>query len=192
MRKLNKSQVNEMLRELLETKEVRDKYRDRLEVIDEVKELVHLVGLKVFTREEIAEYFDTSVSTIKRVTHNYSEELRENGFRQYDRPELLDLVAEVATGKEMADNKSTKGLTTITVGGIDVDVPNRGARMFTKEGVLSLAMLLDESSGSYVAYRIQLKLLGIKEEDIEDDTVVVEKEDEINSIVEYTDEAFRL
>ena len=73
---LTQSEVNIMIKEMIENKDVRNKYRDRIDVVDEVKELIHPAGLKIFTRDEIAEYFGTSSSTIKRVIGVHGEELR--------------------------------------------------------------------------------------------------------------------
>lgn len=168
---MKRTEVAKKVNELLTGKLTREKHLDRLDVLDKVKPLKQEVELGIFTREEIADYFDTDVNTIKKYTLKHNEELRNNGLKHYTREEMLEVVGKVATLKEMVDNKTTKGITTITVKGIDVVIPNRGVRMFDKKAVLNLALLMDDND---IAYEIQLGVLGIKEEDIEEDVIVLD------------------
>jgi len=70
--------MNEL--ELIERKELRSEFYDRLDVLDKVKVLVFFDKTQICTTEQVAEYFEVSKGTMDSLVKDNKEELVENGM----------------------------------------------------------------------------------------------------------------
>lgn len=66
--------------EMVERKELRSEFYDRLEVLDKVKALVFFDKTQICTTEQVAEYFETSIYTVRSCIKENGNELVENGM----------------------------------------------------------------------------------------------------------------
>ena len=115
--------MNEL--ELIERKELRSEFYDRLDVLDRVKALVFFDKTQICTTEQVAEYFEVSKGTMDSLVKDNKEELVENGMV-------------VLKGVDLKDFKSSIG---------NPSHLNRVANLniFNKQSILKIAFLLTES-----------------------------------------------
>ena len=115
--------MNEL--ELIERKELRSEFYDRLDVLDKVKALVFFDKTQICTTEQVAEYFEVSKGTMDSLVKDNKEELVENGMV-------------VLKGVDLKDFKSSIG---------NPSHLNRVANLniFNKQSILKIAFLLTES-----------------------------------------------
>jgi hypothetical protein len=125
------------------TKEDRDKYINRVDVLDKVKELVTLPNTEHMTTTQVANYFEVSKPTIDQIVSRHKNEFLEDGvktlkgeeLRQYKISTRLHLVSEY------------KRVPSLSV--------------FPRRAVLRVAMLL---TCSKVAEKIRDYLLNVEEQ----------------------------
>jgi len=144
------------------TKEVRDRYVNRTEVLDKVKELAVLPIGDYVESKRVCEYFDISQATLASVIKKGKEEFKSDGVITLTGSEL---------GKYKSDlyskhNIFLKARASIT--------------MYPKRAVLRLAMMLDRSP---VAKEVQNYLL-----EIEKLSSISQKEEAVNTHTNWTEE----
>lgn len=145
--------------ELLESKELREKLINRLEVLDKIKQLVTIPNTELLTVEQVAEYYEVDVNTLNQVVTRHYDELTEDGFRIFKKNEILDLLHNERNVHDVFSVKSLKTHSLITINNLTISVNNRGIRLFTRRAVLRVGMLLRDSE---VAKRIRTYLLDVE------------------------------
>ena len=141
--------VNE--NQLLEQKELREKNLGRIEVLDQVKELLLLGDTDFATMEMVAKYYDVPIETIKSTINYNREEIEANGYRVYTKDNLLSLNFNLKTkrgGFNVLDNQNN----------VIASGSNNGMALFSKRAILNIGMLLRDSD---VAKEIRSRLLDI-------------------------------
>lgn len=126
--------VNE--NKLLEQKELREKNLGRIEVLEQVKELLLLGNSEFATTEMVAKYYGVGLEAIKSLIKDNKEELTFNGLKLYKRAEILKVLKEP----------------------LEISIPNRGLNLFSKRAILNVGMLLRDSE---VAKDIRSRLLDV-------------------------------
>lgn len=137
--------------QLLEQKELREKNLGRIEVLDQVKELLLLGDTDFATMEMVAKYYDVPIETIKSTINYNREEIEANGYRVYTKDNLLSLKFNLKTkrgGFNVLDNQNN----------VIASGSNNGMALFSKRAILNVGMLL---RGSDVAKEIRSRLLDI-------------------------------
>lgn len=179
---IKRTEVTKKIRDLTNDKRVRLETlaeTDFKAVISKVKDIKEIAVLEHYTKEEVAEYYEVKVAEVDKAIRHHKEELRMNGLTHFAKDDALEMVGKVATIKEIMNATRTKGLVTIKVEDKVVEVPNRGLRLFDDKALVLMAMLLKNDENSEIVYKMQLAILGIKEEEIED-----EKTEEPVAVVE--------
>ena len=125
--------------QLLEQKELREKNLGRIEVLDQVKELLLLGDTDFATKEMVSRYYEIKLKTLESCIEDNQKEIENNGMRLYKRREILNLL------KGGIENNEIK-------------IPNRGLILFSKRAILNVGMLLRDSD---VAKEIRSRLLDI-------------------------------
>ena len=125
--------------QLLEQKELREKNLGRVEVLDQVKELLLLGDTDFATKEMVSRYYEIKLKTLESCIEDNQKEIENNGMRLYKRREILNLL------KGGIENNEIK-------------IPNRGLILFSKRAILNVGMLLRDSD---VAKEIRSRLLDI-------------------------------
>ena len=137
--------------QLLEQKELREKNLGRIEVLDQVKELLLLGDTDFATMETVAKYYDVPIETIKSTINYNREEIEANGYRVYTKDNLLSLKFNLKTkrgGFNVLDNQNN----------VIASGSNNGIALFSKRAILNIGMLLRDSD---VAKEIRSRLLDI-------------------------------
>lgn len=140
--------------ELLENKDLREKYMERVEVLDTVKEILLLDDLEMATTEMVANYFGVDVPVIKMCVSNNREEIELDGYLVETKENLLSKNILLKTKRGGFDILNGNGET------VGSGSNNKGMALFPRRAILRIAMLLRDSP---VAKEIRTQLLNIEE-----------------------------
>ena len=136
------------------TRDQRQQFADRIEVLEKVKGLLMVPQLCMATTEQVAEYFDVPVETIRSTFNRNKAELEANGVVLIT-PAGLDSFA-----LQNATQVAARGYRLFSVDDVVFSVPNSGCRFYPPRAVLCLGMMLKESA---VAAEIRTQLLNLVE-----------------------------
>ena len=164
--------------ELLQNKELRNENLGRIEVLDQVKELLLLGDTEFATTEMVAEYYGVGKEAINSCIKDNRMELESNGLKVYKGSELAN--SDVMSFKDFTKNRANFKFTLET--GDVLSVGGKGITLFSKRAILNVGMLLTESS---VAEEVRSRLLDVAQ-DAEVETA------SIKAIVEEIDEEKQL
>jgi hypothetical protein len=140
--------------DLIEKKELRDGFIDRMEVLDKVGELILLPNTEFATIDQVAAYYNVSERWIKELVSNNHEEITSDGFRVYGKGDIVDFLKDSLVHLKNFQGKSIGLLNNSD----EIVIPNRGLRLFPKRAILRVGMLLRDSE---VAKEIRTRLLDI-------------------------------
>ena len=117
--------------------------------IDEIKNQLKLDGVEyindtIFTKDQVAQYFNVDVRTIERCVENNKEELEKNGYR-------------VLKGKELKEFKEAIN----KINGTDINVGTKVTvlSIFTFRTLLNISMLLTESEKAKEVRSVMLDIV---------------------------------
>jgi len=122
----------------IEDKGLREKYMDKLEVLDKAKKIVTLPNTELMTTKMVAEWYEVNEDVIRQLYVRNKDELMENG-------------AVSLSGEQLRDIKSLSGLKTRA----------KSVTVFSKRALLNVGMLLRDS---VVARRVRAALLDQQKE----------------------------
>lgn len=143
---------------LVDNKQLREQYIDKLEVLDKVKELLLIPKLKCMTTQQVAEYYEVDLDIIKKCYQRNNGEFISDGAKKYSLSNIRCLIGTRCPylkttnyrGKmEVEFDKNTKLI-----------IPNTGIVLYPKRAILRMGMLLRDSP---VAKEIRTQLLNITE-----------------------------
>lgn len=162
-------------KEILESKEIREKLSERIEVLDKVKELLLLSIGQYATTELVAQYYEVTVETVKMQLNRNKDEFLSDGYKVWKRKELMNLDSNL-------NLLSKKGTFSIVdkEGNEILTAPNTGLALWTPRSILRLGMLLRDSK---IAKEVRTQLLNVTE-------VAKEKDEEI--VTQHIDEEKQL
>ena len=115
--------LNEEL--LINNKEERDKYIDRINVLEKVKDLLLLGDSEFATTQQVADYYEVDISVIQKLVSRNKQELESNGLKLNSKNDIKNLIGQ--------DVK------------LEITIPNRGMKLFPKRAILNVGMLLRDS-----------------------------------------------
>lgn len=152
---------------LVERKDEREKCYDRIEVLNQVGELLLIPNNEYATMNMVAKYYKVPMNTIDYEVNNNLSELLSNGYKVVSGSEIAEshvilfdkFTKNRANYKFVLDDENS-----ISVGG-------RGIRLFSKRAILNIGMLLRDSE---VAKEVRRRLLDIIY-DAEKNTNIVEE-----------------
>ena len=128
--------LNEEL--LINNKEERDKYINRINVLEQVKNLLLLGDSEFATTQQVADYYEVDISVIQKLVSRNKQELESNGLKLNSKNDIKNLIGQ--------DVK------------LEIAIPNRGMKLFPKRAILNIGMLLRDSK---VAKEVRTRLLDI-------------------------------
>ena len=137
--------LNEEL--LINNKEERDKYINRINVLEQVKNIITLPNTSKLTTTQVAEYFNVDNTTIEnyyklKKFKSLKEELIEDGLKLEKYSEIIDMT----------------GLNYKTLLSNGFKISKRGSYIFTKRCILRIAMVMRNNS---IAKEVRTRLLDI-------------------------------
>ena len=121
--------------QLLENKQMREEVADRIEVLEQVGELLLLTNTEFATTEMVAGYYEVAIETIKSLVFDNKDELIGNGYRVVEKEELSSL-------KNLSQLKTRA----------------KSLALFSKRAILNVGMLLRDSK---VAIELRSRLLDV-------------------------------
>ncbi len=147
-----------------EDNQLREKYINRTEVLDKVKELFLIPHMELMTMRQVAEYYEVDVETAQKQYKRNNDEFKLDGAKKYSISDVHSLI-----GTKCPNLKTTnyRGRMEIEFDeNTKLVVPNVGIILFPKRAVLRMGMLLRDSE---VAKEVRTQLLNITEKVIEKD-----------------------
>ena len=137
--------LNEEL--LINNKEERDKYINRINVLEQVKNIITLPNTSKLTTTQVAKYFNVDNTTIEnyyklKKFKSLKEELIEDGLKLEKYSEIIDMT----------------GLDYKTLLSNGFKISKRGSYIFTKRCILRIAMVMRNNS---IAKEVRTRLLDI-------------------------------
>ena len=152
-----KLKANTQTDSMVDSKEIRQKYIDRVEILDKVKKLFLIPSLEMVTIHQVADFYEVDVSVINKCLLRNSDEIYADGVA-LKKPRDFGKMRK-GTKCLFPEVGKTANSTTYQIGdNITVVIPNRGIRCFSKRAVLRIGMLLRDSK---VAKEIRTQLLNI-------------------------------
>lgn len=121
--------------QLLENKKMREEVVDRIEVLEQVGELLLLPNTEFATTEMVAKYYVEDIETIKKIVERHNDEIISDGYK-------------VLTANELRDIKSL----------CQIKSRARSLAIFPKRAILRIGMLLRDSK---IAKELRSRLLDI-------------------------------
>lgn len=163
--------------EFIDKKDLRDQAIDRVEVLDKVKELFLIPKMELMTTNQVADYYEVDVDTIKKCYMRNKDEVDKDGTyvktskdfnalaNQKGQDVPFGALAHESKGESIVVaeevEKTKSGSATYKFSnGVLLKVPNRGIRCFSKRAVLRIGMLLRDSD---VAKEVRTQLLNVFE-----------------------------
>ena len=114
---------------------------NRIEVLEKVKGLLLLGDSEFATTLQVADYYEVDLSVIQKLVSRNKEELESNGMKLYYKNEIKNLIGQ--------DVK------------LQIIIPNRGMKLFSKRAILNVGILLRDS---IIAKEVRRRLLDIEYE----------------------------
>lgn len=137
----------------------RNRLIERVDVLDNVKELFLLPQLEMMTSQQVADYYEVGLEAIKSCYKEHRLEIDEDGTIIHTKSTVRLMVTDRPIVSE-------QGSTTFDLGsGVLLKVPNRGIRMFSKRAILRIGMLLRDSK---IAREVRTQLLNTFEHTTEE------------------------
>ena len=137
--------------QLLENKELRDKNLGRVEVLDQVKELLMLGDTEFATIEMVAKYYEVTRKVIEKVIERNLDELKSNGYLVQSKENLLTYKMSIKTKRGGFDILDKEG-------NVIASGNNKGIALFSKRAILNVGMLLRDSK---IAQELRSRLLDV-------------------------------
>lgn len=140
---------------LVDSKEVRQKYIDRVEVLEKVKKLFLIPQLEMMTARQTADFYEVGMDTFQSCYQRNKKEIDPDGM-------IVKKPLDFAKISESASCTFRKqaAIHVLEFDGSQVVIPNRGVRCFSKRAVLRFGMLL---RGSKIAQKVRTQLLNVFE-----------------------------
>lgn len=113
--------------QLLENKKMREEVVGRIEVLEQVGELLLLPNTDFATKEMVSQYYGIKLKTLESCIEDNQNEIQNNGMRLYKRAEIEEMLKNTIHKKEFK-------------------IPNRGMILFPKKAILTVGLLLKDSS----------------------------------------------
>lgn len=147
--------VNMQIDNMVDNKEERQKYIDRVEVLEKVKKLFLIPQLDMMTARQIADFYEVDMHTVQICYQRNKKEIDSDGTIVKNPLDFAKISK--CTG---CDFRQQAAVHILEFDGVQIVIPNRGVRCFSKRAVLRFGMLLRDSK---VAQEVRTQLLNVVE-----------------------------
>jgi hypothetical protein len=138
------------------SKEMRDKYINKIDILEKVKELFLLGTTELTTIEQVSNYYEVSTRQIERLIESNRDELLSDGFKVF---KAEDFKTDGLVG--IKNIETTRGKFTVRFNDdTEKSFSPKGITLFTKRAILRIGMLLRDSE---IAKEVRTQLLNIEE-----------------------------
>ena len=144
---------------MVDSKELRQKYIDRTEVLDKGRQLFLIPQLEMMTARQIAEFYEVPLKTVETCYRDNKDEITVDGVAIVKAGEISEKFDSLPNNE--TNFERVRGGIKITLeDNVTIMIPNCGSRMFPKRAILRFGMLLRDSK---VAREIRTQLLNVFE-----------------------------
>lgn len=160
---------------LVDDKQLREQYINRLEVLGKVKDLLLVPEMECMTVQQVADYYQVSIDTIKKQYLQNADEFIADGVNVKTPVDFKKILM----GNDLPIKKMEQlnGKLVVTIDdNVTLIIPNRGIKVFPKRAILRMGMLLRDSP---IAKEIRTQLLNITEHTQEEKPEIITKEIDI-------------
>ena len=151
--------MNTQAETMVDSKELRQKYIDRTEILDKVKSLFLIPQLEMVTIKQVADFYEVDLTAIQQCVHRNSDEVYADGVIM-KKPRDFGEISKLTSCQFPEVDKTANSTTYQIADNVTVVIPNRGVRCFSKRAVLRIGMLLRDSK---VAQEVRTQLLNVVE-----------------------------
>lgn len=151
--------TNTQINNMVDNKEERQKYIDRVEVLEKVKKLFLIPQLDMMTIHQVADFYEVDLKVIQMCVLRNSDEIYADGVAM-EKPRDLTKIWKTTKCSFPEVNKTANSTTYQIADNVTIVIPNRGVRCFSKRAVLRIGMLLRDSK---VAQEVRTQLLNVVE-----------------------------
>lgn len=151
--------ANVNVEEMIENKDLREKYISRTEVLDKVKTIMLIPQMDMMTSRQVAEYYGVDYNTVKLCYQRNEKEISSDGVITQTPRNFKDFLKVHNVPLRSSEQKNGKFIIDID-DNIHLEIPNRGIRCFSKRAVLRFGMLLRDSE---IAKEVRSQLLNVFE-----------------------------
>lgn len=149
--------------EIIEKKDLRDQFIDRVEVLEKVKSLLLLPDVNLATTQQVADFYEVETEAIRQITTRNKDEIQSDGYvvwkaEDFNSDNLSQLKITTQRGSfrvEFSDGNQQR-------------FSPRGVALFPRRAILRVGMLLRDSE---VAKEVRTQLLNIEEKTTEQQKV---------------------
>lgn len=160
------------MKQILESKSVRDSLMKNVSVIDKVGKLVTLPNSSYSTKAQVAEFYNVGLTAISSLIHDNKDEIIDSGYKRMKGNDIIEAILK----EEKIESK--KGYLIVNN---SIKLARGENGLFDRKTVLRIGMLLKDSE---VAKKLRDYLLEVEEKTSEEI-----KEEALKSIDEIPDEA---
>lgn len=140
---------------MIENRAEREKYMDRLEVLDKVKNLFLIPSMECMTTRQVADYYEVEYETVKKAFKRHIDEFVEDGVSKKG---VADFKCLTGTSCPCQKIVRSRGSVVFSFSnGESITVPNFGINTFPKRAILRMGMLLADSR---IAKEVRTQLLN--------------------------------
>ena len=158
--------------EFIEDEALRDKYMDKLDVLDKVKTLLLIPGTECMTMRQVADYYEVDYNTVKLCYQRNEKEISSDGVA-IKTPKVFKEIFN-GTSCTIKNLSQEHGKLILNIDdNTTIEIPNRGIKCLSKRAVLRVGMLLRDSK---VAQEVRTQLLNIAEHTAEQVSELVTQE----------------
>ena len=159
--------------ELVEKRELRDGFIDRMEVLDKVGSLMMLSGLDYATSEQVAEYYGVDKTAIRSILNRSGNEFENDGLKNMSANEIKQEVETCGNLQQVSVERAVGGL---IINGVKFGYSSN--TLLSKRAILRIGMMLRDSE---VAKEIRTMLLNVYHDAEQGKTEIIENiAEEIN------------
>ena len=144
---------------IMDYRQVREEYIDRVDVLDKVKNLLVIPAMECMTMKQVADYYEVDIHTIQICSTRNKDELDYDGVCIKTPLDFKEIFKVTACDFKDLEQKHGKLIIHID-DNTTIEIPNRGIKMFPKRAILRVGMLLRDS---VIAKEIRTQLLNIVE-----------------------------
>ena len=147
---------------LVESREVREKYMERTEVLDKVKQLFLIPGMECLTTGQVAEFYEVKQTAIRDMLRDHRDEFEYDGVCKKSLSDFREANQSLGVSLRHDQNSPIEitqkhGYVVLSYGDNTLSIPNAGIVVFPKRAVLRAGMLLRDSK---VAKEVRTQLLN--------------------------------
>ncbi|MCA1024279.1 hypothetical protein [Halobacillus litoralis] len=122
---------------------LRDEYIERVDILDDVKELILLPNVDIATTEQVANYYEVPIEAIRNIVKEHNTELRKDGFVKKAGKATQRLINKYNPERKVVENRI--GHFIVVTKSEEIQMSYSTNALFSKRAILRIGMLVRDS-----------------------------------------------